>query len=189
MAKVILSRFASRRIGPFVNIEAIIEDSGITPLPRRGGLHKFVNGYLAKDPKFIVVPESYSSYPPRYRTILAEEYSHIVLEYDLLSKGLPAESEAHCISFDQHQIIERDAQYLARAVLMPEDIFPQLWKQSFDNTPAAKCVVETDHYIYCVDALEQQFEVWPLTIAYRARDLTLITDAQCREHFSNRIVF
>jgi Zn-dependent peptidase ImmA (M78 family) len=183
IAGIILSRFANRRSGHFIDIEAIIEDCAITPIPRRGGLHYLVNGYAAKDPRYIVISESYASYPERYRSILAEEFCHIVLEYDLLKTGtLPKDAEPHNLTFEQHQIIERDAQYLARAVLIPADSMVSQWNTHFDNAPEEARQAEDCRLIHCAESLESVFVVWPLTIAYRARDLKLITDGQCRSY-------
>lgn len=188
IAEIILGRYARRRSGHFVDIEAIIEDAEITPIPRRGGLHKFVNGYAATNPKYIVISESFASYPERYRSILAEEFCHIVLEYEIFKTGiLPIDAQPHNLTFDQHQQIEHDAQYLARAVLIPKDSLIPLWREHFENAPAGVRHAEDCRLIHCAESLESFFVVWPLTIAYRARDVDLITDGQCRSYFSDRL--
>lgn len=187
IAEVVLNRYAARRNGCFVDIEAIIEDCGITPIPRPG-LRKLVNGYAPKDPRFIVIEESYGTYAPHYRSILAEELCHILLEYDLLATGtIPENAQPHIMSFEQHKVIEDDAQYLARAVLIPKDLFIPKWKDCLEHAPASDKGSRDRHLLYCAEKLEEEFRSWPLKIAYRARDLNLMTDLECKQYFSNRI--
>lgn len=187
IAELVLNRYAKRRDGCFVDIEGILEDCEITVIPRRG-LRKLVNGYAPIDPHFIVIEESYSAYLPAYRSILAEEFCHILLEYDLLATGtIPQNAQPHCLTFEQHQIIEHDAQFLARAILIPKDSFIPKWKECFENAPADEKVSRDKHLIFCSENLEPTFRSWPLKIAYRACDLKLITDEECKNFFSDRI--
>ena len=187
IAEVVLSRYAHRRNGCFIDIEAIIEDCGITVIPRRG-LRALVNGYVPTDPKYIVIEETYSSYLPAYRGILAEEFCHILLEYDLLTTGkVPDDWQPHNLTFEQHQIIERDAQYLARAISIPRDELELRWKECFDKAPPTEKAAHDRHLIYCAETLESSFRFSPLKIAYRARDIALISQEDCKKCFSDRI--
>ena len=186
MAQTVLDRYSRRCNGPFVNIEAIIEDCGITPIPRRG-LRKLVNGYAPKDPRFIVIDEMYATYPPMYRAILAEEFCHIYLEYDLLNAELPTDAQPHVMTFEQYKIIESDAQYLSRSVLMPKTEFAKRWEHHFNNAPTEKRHSTEMRLIHCAEALENEFRLWPLIIAYRARDLKIISREECGICFSGKI--
>jgi Zn-dependent peptidase ImmA (M78 family) len=189
IAGVILARFASRRSGFFVDIEGITEDLGITILPRRGNLLRLVEGYAPRDPRFIVVPEDLASYLPRYRTAIAEELCHIILEYKLLDRPqLPQGFEAHRLTFEQHQAIERDAKYLALAVLLPIRVFTERFK--FHQEDRHGRYSDRGNLLRGVaDILELEFEVSFLKVAYRARDLHLISADECKSNFSDRLAF
>jgi hypothetical protein len=187
IAEVVLNRFAKRRNGLVTDIESIIEDCGITVIPRPG-LRKLVNGYTPRDPKYIVIDESYGTYLPSYREILAEELCHILLEFDLWQTGTaPVGVHAHNLSFDEHQVIEKDAQQLSRAILMPKAEFVPLWEKTFGEAPAAVKTHRGKHLIFCAGELEKKFACWPLKIAYRAQELGIITSQESMDYFSNRI--
>jgi len=189
IAEIVLGRYANRCSGCFIDIEGIVEDCGITILSRRGGLNNFCEGYVAENPRYIVMPEAYASYQPRYRAILAEEICHTILEYDLLSTNgtLPTDAKPHALTDQQHKDIEADAQYLSLAVLFPKTIFIAKFQKHLDEAPEASKERRDKHLNYCVTKLECDFSVWPLKAAYRARDLDLITDAECRKFFSDRV--
>jgi Zn-dependent peptidase ImmA (M78 family) len=189
IAAIIHSRYAHRCSGYYVDVEGIAEDCQITILPRRGGLRKYVEGYVPVDPHFIVVAEQLTSYAPRYRPVIAEELCHIILEYDLLSAGaiLP-EAEPHKLTADQHRDIEADARFLALAVLFPAEMFRDRFSHHLQNAPQGM-TSHGDRLRYCAQLLETDFHVWDLQAAYRARDLGLITEAECRREFSERLGF
>lgn len=189
MAAVVLSRFTKRCSGCFVDIEGIVEDCDLTILLRRGGLNNFCEGYVAENPHYIVLPEAYASYQPRYRAILAEEFCHILLEHDILSSGgtLPMDAKPNKLTPQQHKDIECDANYLSLAILFPKPIFTQKFNDHLTNAPAEAKTARDRHLIYCAGKLEFDFEVWPLKAAYRARDLKLITEEESRKYFSDRI--
>jgi Zn-dependent peptidase ImmA (M78 family) len=185
IAEVVLSRYAKRCSGCFVDVEGIVEDCELTILPRQGGLRKHVEGYVATNPHYIVVPEQLTSYAGRYRPVIAEELCHAILEYDFLSKGdkLPADAQPHALTKQQHSDIETDARYLALAILFPKQMFIQRFNQCMTAGSTDKGILLRA----CADKLEHAFHVWSLAVAYRARDLGLITDAECRKHFSDRL--
>jgi len=119
IADLIRRHFPKRRLGLAVDIEGILEDFGLELLPRRG-VRRHAEGYLARDPRLIVVDESIFAYLPRARFTLAEEVCHLVLEYKLWSGGtLPHGADGHELSEAQHVFIEKDASSLASALLMP----------------------------------------------------------------------
>jgi Zn-dependent peptidase ImmA (M78 family) len=190
IADVVLSRYAHRRTGHFIDIEGIIEDCEITILLRRGELNKYCEGYVATNPHYIVLPEAYASYQPRYRSILAEEFCHIILEYDLIGTGgkLPADAQPHALTPQQHKDIESDAEYLKLALLFPKLDFTNQFNDHFQNAPDDAKISRDKHLIYCAEKLEVDFQVWALMVAYRALALELISEAECRRCFSDRLL-
>ena len=80
VADAIRKRFPKRRLGLAIDIEGILEDMGLELLPRRG-FRRHAEGYLARDPRIVVVDESIFAYMPRARFTLAEEVCHLILEY------------------------------------------------------------------------------------------------------------
>ena len=127
IAEVLLDRFPDRRMGHAVDIEGIIEDLGVDILPRRG-LRRHVEGYLASDPRYIVVDETIFSYMPRARFTLAEEICHLILEYKLWADGvLPIGAKCHELDEKQHILVERNAKSLAALILMPNTEFESVF--------------------------------------------------------------
>jgi Zn-dependent peptidase ImmA (M78 family) len=189
MAEVVLSRYTHRCNGCFVDVEGIMEDCGLTLLLRRGGLNNFCEGYVAENPHYIILPEAYASYQPRYRPILGEELCHIILEYDILASGgtLPSDAKPNSLTPQQHKDIEGDAHYLSLAILLPKAMFIKKFNAHLENAPAEIKTLRDKHLIHCAEKLEFDFDVWRLKAAYRARDLNLITDEECRKFFSDRI--
>jgi len=189
IAAIVLSRYAKRCSGCFVDIEAIAEDCGLTILPRQGGLRNYVEGYVATNPHYIVVPDQLTSYAGRYRPVIAEELCHAILEYDFLSQGdtLPCDAQPHALTKQQHLDIETDARYLSLAILLPREKFSSRFNACFQFNPSDGAANKDKLLRHCADQLEHDFHVWSLSIAYRARDLRLITVDECRRNFSNRI--
>jgi Zn-dependent peptidase ImmA (M78 family) len=190
LAGLIIGRFANRLSGCVVDVEGIAEDCGITILPRRGGLRKYVLGYVPADPHYIVVAEQAASYAPGYRPVISEELCHIILEYDLLNGGggtVPLEAQPHNLTPQQHSDIEGDARYLALAVLFPRQLFITHFNKYSREAPRDVAADRGELLRYCARSLETDFQVWDLQVAYRARDLGLISPEECRNHFSNRL--
>jgi Zn-dependent peptidase ImmA (M78 family) len=188
VAEIVFGRYAHRCAGLIVDVEGILEDCGLTILPREGDLKKYVKGYVATDPHYIILSE-HGSYPPRYRPVVAEELCHVILEYDLLSEGkLASDAQPHNLTKRQHADIEEDAKYLSLAILFPKEKFKARFNSHLENAPADAAWERGRLLRYCAERLENDFQVWSLLVAYRARDLKLISDEECREHFSNRLI-
>ena len=153
--------------------------------------HNFCDGYVAEDPRYIVIPEAYASYQPRYRPILSEELCHAILEYDILGNGcvLPPDAKPHTLTEQQHIDIEGDAGYLSLAVLFPKNMFIERFKHHLGNMPDASNVSRDKHLTDCAKRMESDFDVWSLKAAYRMRDLKLITDAEFSSYFEARLPF
>jgi Zn-dependent peptidase ImmA (M78 family) len=189
LAAIVFGRYAHRCSGYFVDVEGILEDCGLTILPREGELRRLVQGYVASDPRYVIISEPLSSYPPRYRPVVAEELCHVILEYDLLNQGsLPDSAQPHNLIARQHQDIEADAEYLSLAILFPKEKYRNRFAECLKSAPAAIATNRGTLLRYCAETLENDFQVWSLKAAYRGRDLGLISEDECREHFSGRLL-
>lgn len=184
-AATILTLFPRRRLGLAVDIEGILEDFGLDLLPRRG-FRQHAEGYLARDPRLIVVDESIFTYPPRARFTLAEEVSHLILEYQLWKGGrMPVGANCHELSERQHFYVEKDAKSLASALLMPTAIFGEVFsgrRRELEATgaPALNVVQQTIKYA------AEVFQVSPHAAGMRAMKLKLVAQAELRRLFPAR---
>lgn len=181
-AAAILAKFPHRRLGLAVDIEGILEDLGLDLLPRRGFRHH-AEGYLARDPRIIVVDERIFAYLPRARFTLAEEVSHLILEYELWKSGqLPAGASSHQLSERQHFFVEKDAKSLASALLMPAAIYHEVFhlrRRELEATGAPVLNVVRQTIRYCGDL----FQVSPHAAGMRAFKLKLVTPHELRQRF------
>lgn len=174
IAAVILARFANRRLGLSVDIEAILEDLGLELLPRQG-FRKYAEGYLASDPRYIVVDESILSYMPRARFTIAEEVCHLILEYRLWQGShLPKGARGHELDEQQHMFVEKDASSLASALLMPRATFIEVFhtkRRDLEVTgaPTLNVIRET------LKQVADVFQVSPRATIRRGRKLRLIS--------------
>jgi Zn-dependent peptidase ImmA (M78 family) len=190
IAAVVFERYPHRCGGYFVDVEGILEDCGLTILPREGGLRKLVEGYVATDPHYIIVPEQLTSYAPRYRPVIAEELCHAILEYEFLAAGkLPLDAQPHKLTPKQHRDIEADALYLSLAVLFPKEKFKLRFQHHLEEAPPEFSWERGRHLRYCADNLETDFHVWSLKVAERALHLGLIERDEYQKHFSDRLAF
>ena len=86
IADKILARFPTRRIGEFaIDIEGIQEDFDLEII-YRPGLGLDVAGYIARDPRYIVLNEFALVHLPRARFTIAEEVCHKILEWNLCQR-------------------------------------------------------------------------------------------------------
>lgn len=181
-AGVILARFPSRRLGLAVDIEGILEDLGMDLLPRRG-VRPHAEGYFARDPRIIVVDEKIFTYPPRARFTLAQEVSHLILEYALWKGGrLPVGANSHELSGAQHFFVEKDAKSLASALLMPAGIFAEVFnarRRALEATGALALNVVRETLKHTADV----FQVSPHAAGMRALKLRLLTRDDLRRLF------
>lgn len=174
IAEAVRRHFPKRRIGLAVDIEGILEDFGLELLPRRG-FRRHAEGYLARDPRLIVVDESIFAYLPRARFTLAEEVCHLVLEYKLWTGGkLPHGSDGHELSEQQHVFIEKDASTLASALLLPSAEFAATFNsklRELEATGAPQLNVLRETVKHVADV----FQVSPAAAGFRSRKLRLIS--------------
>lgn len=175
IARAVLERFADRRIGRAVDIEGIIEDFGIDILPRQG-FRRYAEGYLAADPRIIVVDERIFTYLPRARFTLAEEICHLILEYDLWDgKELPAGGACHELTEDQHYAVERDAKALAAMILMPDREFESVFLDKVRELHGVG-IKGTNALSIARSHAAEEFQVSPMTVGYKALDLKLVQE-------------
>lgn len=174
IASAIRSHFPKRRLGLAVDIEGILEDLGLELLPRRR-VRRYAEGYLARDPRLIVVDESIFAYLPRARFTLAEEVCHLVLEYKLWTGGaLPVGADGHELSEAQHVFIEKDASSLASMLLLPAAEFSATFNaklRELEATGAPQFNVLRETVKHAADV----FQVSPAAAGWRARKLKLIS--------------
>ena len=181
-AAAILEKFPKRRLGLAVDIEGILEDLGLDLLPRRG-VRPHAEGYLARDPRLIVVDEKIFTYPPRARFTLAEEVSHLILEYELWKGGrLPVGADSHELSEQQHFFVEKDAKSLASALLMPVAIFAETFNARRRELEAA-AAPELNVFRESLKHAAEVFQVSPKAAAVRALKLKLLTRDALRRLF------
>jgi len=180
IAAAIRAIFPKRRFGLAVDIEGILEDFGLELLPRRG-FRRYAEGYLARDPRLIVVDESIFAYLPRARFTLAEEVCHLVLEYKLWTGGtLPHGASGHELSEKQHVFIEKDASSLASVLLLPAAEFiasfnSKLRELEATGAPQLNVLRETLKHVADV------FQVSPAAAGFRSRKLRLISAEMLKE--------
>lgn len=119
IAQVILKRHPGRRLGDFaVDIEGIQEDLGLEILYRPSFGPLPVAGYVARDPRYIVLNEAQLLYMRRARFTIAEEVCHRILEWQLWkSSEIPEGAHAHELTNEQYDRIEVDARRLAAEIL------------------------------------------------------------------------
>jgi Zn-dependent peptidase ImmA (M78 family) len=174
VADAVRKHFPKRRLGLAIDIEGILEDLDLELLPRRG-FRRHAEGYLARDPRIVVVDESIFAYMPRARFTLAEEVCHLILEYKLWSGGdLPRGADGHELSETQHVLIEKDASTLASALLLPAPEFVATFNaklRELEATGAPKFNVLRE----TVKHVAEVFQVSPSAAGWRARKLRLLS--------------
>lgn len=173
IAARILDIHPHRRSGHAIDVEGIIEDLGVDVIPRRG-FRGYAEGYLASDPRFIVIDESIYSYMPRARFTLAEEICHLILEYRLWEDGsLPEGARCHELSEKQHMLVEKDARSLASIFLMPESEFELVFRDKLRELQAAG-VPTTKALQLARDHTAKEFDVSPQAAGWRAWKLKIL---------------
>lgn len=183
MAEIILNRDVRRRDGYLVDIEGIVKDFGITPKLREN-LRKCVKGRWPIDPRFIYIEKSHAPHLALYRSHLAGDFCHILLGYDLLTcEEIPKKLPRRNLTRDEYLAINRDAQYLACAILLPKDLFIQKWKECVENAPESEKINREKLVLYCTGILISTFCSNENRITYRAIHLKLMTGEELLEFF------
>lgn len=158
-----------------IDVERIIELSDFEIVPRPWLMP--VAAYTAADPRLILVNELGMGYVPRFRTTLAEEYAHKVLEFGLWTGGtLPDDHRAYNLTTDQYVRIEQDAKTLAAEILEYEPNFSERYRCHLKAAKAA--AAEGDRAIKsAIHKVADDFYVSETSASFRVRDLGLIDSA------------
>lgn len=175
IAQQLLDRFPHCRNGLAVDIERILEELGMDLLPRPMPHCTHAEGYLARDPRLIVVREDIFSYMPRARFTIAEEVCHRILEYDAWEGDgeIPDGAHYHNLSPEQFTKIENDARGLASALLMPKDEFVAAYKTKFRELSATRAK-EMAVLEQTLRFVANTFDVSPKAAGWRAIRLKLV---------------
>ncbi len=162
LANGILQKYPDRVKPCWVDIEGILEDMGISLLPRPGIQKRCnVDAYLPRHPNYVVIDEDYGSDLPYFRLIIGEEISHRIIEPDLWKQGVPEGANIYEVDKQIYDDIEGDAYRMALALLMPQPKFTKRFRfhidqilEKFQNSNSLN-----DRIGYCVNALANDFEV------------------------------
>jgi len=163
-----------------INIELIakkklgIEVFPIPDLRKNNGVYAYINTKA----NIIYMDEyTYNYYEETLNTTIAEEIAHVILH----SEYLP-----HITSFDEHinrwnnipkniyHRMDRNAKYLAAALLMPKTMFKKRFKEIYRES---QNIYKQD--LQCISftlkKLMDEFRVSDKCVFYRCRDLRLIS--------------
>lgn len=164
LADGLLAKYPQRLKGPNgvqVDIEGVLEDFGITPLPRPGiKMRTAVDAFLPRQSGFMVIDEEYGSDLPYFRLVIAEELSHRILEPVLWAQAVPKGANIYELDKQIYDDIESDAYRMALALLMPRAKYTERFllhlTEALKQSPS-------NHYDerlkYCIDGLSNDFEV------------------------------
>jgi Zn-dependent peptidase ImmA (M78 family) len=173
-----LAAFPTRRLGSFAtDIEGILEDFGLEII-YRGSLGLPVEGYAARDPRYIVISEGWLHYIPRMRFTIAEELSHRILEFSLWNDGkkeIPSGARLHELSGRQFKDIESDAKALAGELLQPERLYKERFAHHEQEETKRNANVKGDQKLKNIlRAVAEDFQVSPASAAFRGKVLNFI---------------
>jgi len=184
-ASDLLSQYGtSVKDGQRLMVDVILERRGYRFIPASGLFPKHgVDAYVARDGKTIVVDsELMNSGSMRYTFTLAEELAHIILHVRGRNPDVVFR-EIQGLSRRGYERMERDAKYLAAALLMPKVAFSQQYREKYDwhyeqmrkGNAGYFDVVTSAKY-----ALRQVYMAFGVSLGgavHRARELGLINNA------------
>lgn len=188
LAAKIRAEHGARVDGYVFDVEAVIEDLGMTILPRPLGSVSGVEGYAAADPKIIVVNEYIMLNAPRARFTLAEELAHRILESGIWGESVPKRINPEEMDPDQYRALEKDAKALGVELLQPEQQYRELFHHhtsalGIEKPNAPEGWILRNAILF----ISGEFHVGFLTAMIRGRELELLTPAQLREYFYPQI--
>jgi hypothetical protein len=163
--------------GSILLIEELIEDMGleIHPVP---GLSKFAEGFLPRAGKRIFVDEDQIlRYERRYRFTLSEELAHHLLIAEIFPDKSEKEIAAAIDGFDEAEYcdFERNAKYLASALLMPRSKFIARF-QALETLFSEGSASSTGILYSMIRELGKEFCVSDQCVGIRARMLALVRE-------------
>ena len=192
LASGLLAEYPKRIRSCRVDIEGILEDMGITLLPRPG-IQKLasVDAFLPRNPHYVIIDEDYGSDLPYFRLIIAEEISHRMLEPELWKIGVPQGANIYEIDKQIYDDIEGDAYRMALALLMPEAKFKERFRHHLakivEDAPLLNN--QNDRINFCVNALSNDFEVTFNGVVSRGRLTGLFKGEIRRKELPGAVIF
>jgi hypothetical protein len=188
----LLAKFPTRVKTCWVDIEGVLEDMGISLLPRPG-IQKMasVDAFLPRNPNFVIIDEDYGTDLPFFRLIIGEEISHRIIEPELWAKGVPEGANIYEIDKQIYDDIEGDAYRMALALLMPETKFTERYR--FHWAQIVEKIQTNNNYNdkinYCVNALANDFEVTFNAVVSRGRLTGLFKGIITKKELPGAVVF
>ena len=182
LAVGLLAKYPTRVKACWVDIEGVLEDMGISLLPRPGIQKKAsVDAFLPRNPNFVIIDEEYGTDLPFFRLIIGEEISHRLLEPELWTQGVP----------EGANIYEIDKQIMALALLMPESKFTERYR--FHWAQIVEKVQTNNNYndkiSYAVNALANDFEVTFNAVVSRGRLTGLFKGQITKKELPGAVIF
>lgn len=169
-----------KRDGGRLIVHVILENQGYKIYPVAGLFAKQgVDAYIGNGDKVIFVDEELmNSDSMRYTFTLAEELAHSLLHIRSRKTSVVF-SEVRRLSKNGYQRMERDAKYLAGALLMPKLQFAEKYHEHYNKhysqMEMARSADEVTSAKYALRQLYQTYYVSMGGATHRARELGLIT--------------
>jgi len=175
LADGVLKRHAIRVNKCLVDMEGIVEDEGISLLPRPGIKKTLaIDAYLPRNPKYLLIDEDYGADMPYFRVVIDEELSHRVLEPELWSQGGPAGANIYEIDKQIYDDIESNAYRMALALLMPRESYIERFGFHLAEATAGGPVNSHDDRVrLAIDKLSNTFNVTFNAVASRGNHIEL----------------
>lgn len=191
LANGLLAKYPKYIKGHEVQIEGILEQLGITPLPRPGIKKSTgVDAFLPRIKGVMIIDEDYGTDLPYFRLTIAEEISHLLLEPELWAQGVPEGANIYEIDKNIYDNIEGDAYRMALALLMPRDQYVSRFQEH--QAKALKTYPQNHYNVrmeYCIDALSNDFEVSFNGAASRGNQIGLFEGQIRKKELPGSVVF
>jgi Zn-dependent peptidase ImmA (M78 family) len=158
-------------------IEEMLEAYGYDIIPIQG-LVKYAEAYVPKKAGILFVDEDQQlSHPLRYRFTIAEELAHCLIHHKIFSgKSFSEIRDIYNTVTDQdYQDLERNAKYLAAALLMPRGTFIERF-QFHKGRVESKIKNPIEAMSSVATSLKSEFEVSKESIGVRCKHLGLIDE-------------
>lgn len=161
-----------------VDIELIIEDQlGWRIVALEGLMENYkIEAYVSKGNTLYIDPYLIDWQERRYRFTLAEEVSHFLIHKDIYKdcKNLEEHLERHeQITSEEYWRMERNAKYLASAILMPSDTFEKESIALYEKIDRKKYKTNQDLLYKITLDLSNIFNVSDMTSKIRFKNLGL----------------
>lgn len=158
-------------------IEELVEDLGFEIYPVKG-LSRYAEGFLPRKGKRIYIDEDQMlAFEPRYRFTLSEEVAHFLLIESIFPRKTEEQiaKEIDAFSDSEYEDFERNAKYLAAALLMPQTRFSERY-QVLEGVFAGRSMSKAYVIRAVLQALSKEFCVSHEAAGIRAKMLTLVRE-------------